>query len=372
MGFVENLYRPMSITGENIDARYFKDNGDGTYTPTPLFIYNVARDVHKFAKDKIFDLDESNQFHTAKVREVKDTWAQKMHDDQWKVKYGELTKEANKRWKAYRAAHPEEFETKFKRVAIGGEDEARFFAGYAPDIKLGLTDMVKLYNAATELQAKFAGPDKDGNVGPEYDTLPFEEPLYSKAEFAEAHKAVRAKISEELGIPNDDFEVGKVEKVSCRISNKKCAALGADDTHMEEFVDGLIKHLTSSNAVEFNKKRLECITFIDKDFNVTFNDTVTNLHSETGPNESIVIFTKREDDAEAIKFIIIGKDDPTDVSYKYRFVANSAEGTNLNFTQPISTKADLRKAIHTNIEIIEKIPSFAKYIPDLKAVEESL
>lgn len=368
---IDSLYQPMKIEGENIDPRYFKDNGDGTYSLTPLMIHNIARDSAGYFKQRIFDIDDANQYHTASVRQVKDTWAEKMHNDQWKLKYGEKIKEATKRWYAYRNEHPDEFEVRFKRIAIGGEDEARFFAGYSPDSKPGLTATVQLYNAARELSARFAGPDKDGNAGPEYENLPFEEPLYSKEAFAEQHKAIRAKISEELGIPEDNFEVGKVEKQVCRINNKKCEAVGSDDTELQEFVEGLIKHITSSNAMEFKAKREECLTLIDKDFIINFNDSAKELKANEGSNDSIEIYTRTTDNQAPVKIITIMKDEPADPNYKYYFsIVTGSE--NLRYNKVIATKADLRKALTNTVSMIEDIDEFKKYVPDIERTIETL
>lgn len=370
---IDSLYMPMALknAGDNIDPRYFKDNEDGTYTLTPLMIYSIARDAAAYFKQRIFDIDDANQYHTSSVRQVKDTWSQKAHDDQWKLKYGDKIKEATIRWYKYRDEHPDEFETRFKRVATGGEDENRFFNGYSPDIKPGLVGTVQAYNAAKELQSRFAKPDKDGNGGSEYENLPFEEPLYSKADFAEQHKAVRAKISEEIGIPNDDFEVGKIEKVVCRISNKKCDAAGSDDSEIEGFVEGLIKHITSSNAMEFKAKREECLTLIDKDFIANFNDNAKELKAIDGSNNSIEIYTKTTTDEAPLKLITIMKEEPSDPNYKYYLSIVTGE-ENLRYNKIIATKADLRKALENTKMMIEDIDSFKKYVPDIDRTIDNL
>lgn len=372
----ESLYAPIAIKNtrnKNIDPRYFKDNEDGTFTPTPLFIYNIARDAEAYFKQRIFDLDEDNQYHTESLREVKDKWAEKQHNAQWKLKYGELTKEANKRWYAYRDAHPDEFETRYKRIDIGGEDEARFFAGYSPDVKVGLGEAVKAYNAARELLARFASPDKDtGEAGPEYSSLPFEEPLYSKEAFVETHKAVRAKISEELGIPNDDFAVGKVEKMVPRINNKKCAVAGQDDTSIEPFVKGLIKHVTSTTAQDFKKAAQEMITFLDKDFTMNFNDSATELKAVEGVNESITIYAKQTDDTSATKLIVIDKAEATDENFRFSLSAVSDDGTSIAYRKTVATKADLRKAMEISVDMLGDDASLKKYCADIKKALENL
>lgn len=368
MSFVEKLYAPMSITGKNIDPRYFKENEDGTYTPTPLFIYNVARDVSKFAKARIFELDTDMKFHTASVRQVKDTWAENLHRDEWVAKYGDLIKEASKRWHEYRDAHPDEFEVSDKRIDVGGEDEARFFAAYSADITPGLIDTIKLYNAANKLLTRFVSINRTGEFGPEYHTLPLTESIYSKETFATAHKAVRAKISEDLGIPNDNFEVGKVEKIVCRINNKKCTKIGSDDSNMENFVEGLIKYLTSSNATEFREKREEWFKPINHDFIVRFNESITKLKAKDVDQDSIVIYTC---DTTPTKIITISKEHAKDSNYKYLFSVN-INNECLQYSTSILTKADLREALNKTITIIKDIEEFKKYVSDIERTIEYL
>lgn len=365
MGIViDSFYQPMKISGVNIDPRYFKDNGDGTYSLTPLMIYSLARDAVDYFKQRIFDIDDGKQYHTASVRQVKDTWSEKLHSDQWKLQYGDKIKEAARRWHAYRDTHPDEFEMRVKRIATGGEDENRFFNGYSPDIKTDLFDTVKAYNAARELLERFASPDKNGVAGPEYNTLPFEEPLYSKAEFAEQHRGVRAKISLEVGIPDDKFEVGKVEKLVCRISNKKCEVVGSDDSELKGFVDGLIAHLTSSTTMEFKAKREECVTLINKDFIMNFNANSKELKAEEGVNDAIFIYTTSKDSEVPMRIITIQKDEPADPNYKFYFSILTGSD-NLRFNKVIATKADLRKALEMAKLMIVNIDEFKIYVPDI-------
>lgn len=370
---IDSLYSPIVLNdAKNIDTRYFRDNGDGTFTPTPLLIYNIARDAESYFKQRIFELDDSKSFHTESLREVKDTWAEKTHNDQWNFKYGELIKEATKRWHEYRNSHPDEFEVRFKRIDIGGIDEARFFAGYSPDVKLGLTDTIKSYNAARELLARFAAPNKDGEAGPEYSSLPFEEPLYSKEEFVEAHKALRAKISQELGIPDDDFVVTKIEKLVPRINNKKCVAVGADDTNMKPFIDGLITHITSSNAQEFKAKREEVLTLINQDFVMAFNESAKYLKAVEEKADMYAIYSKLTDDSSSIKLITISKNEATDVNYKFYLSVDAEDGTSITYSKIIATKADLRKAMEIAFDMLNNDNSLQKYSRDIENALEKL
>ena len=55
---ISDLYNPMTLpSGANIDTRYWTDNGDGTYTPTALLIYTIARDAAEYFKDALVKLD---------------------------------------------------------------------------------------------------------------------------------------------------------------------------------------------------------------------------------------------------------------------------------------------------------------------------
>lgn len=370
MGAIEELYLPMNVTGENIDPRYFKPNDDGTYNATPLLIHNIARDATNYYKKRIFEIDEQMLYHTASVRELKDTWTEKKLTDEYNTKYADQLKVVDAKWKTYRAEHPDEFETKFKRIQLGGEDEARFFSGYSCDSKPGLTTTVQAYNAARELLARFAGPDKDGNAGPEYSSLPFEEPLYSKAEYAETHAQFKRKLYEDLGIPERKIEVGKIKKLQCRINNKKCDAAGTDDAELKTFIEGLIKYITSSNAIEFKAKRAELKTMITKDFIVNINDTTKNFKAQEGTGENIDIYIKSTIDSSPIKFISLVKDEPDD-PYKYVFNVDT-DGENLRYSKEIVTKADLRKALTVTKSMISEVDSFKKYSEDIDNILETL
>lgn len=243
---IEQLYQPMTITGKFINPNYFQDNGNGTYSLTPLMIRNIARDAEDYFKQRIFLLDEEKIYHTENVQEVKDVWTESENHRKIAAKYREELDEFAKRWKDYKTDHPDEFITKGKRVKLGGPGETRFFDSYTPFITPNLVSTIQVYNAARQLLAQY----KSG--GPKYNLLPMEEPWYSKEQFAEVHKGVKAKIFSELGIPKEP-EVGKVEKVICKIDNKKCGEIITDDSELEGFYKGLINYITSSTAEEYIK-----------------------------------------------------------------------------------------------------------------------
>ena len=97
MSIFDDLKKPIKVDGENIDPRYFEDNGDGTYTLTQTMIYNIVRDAMNFYKEQVFSLDSECLYHTEKLAEFKDTWQEKLNNDQRELKYGPQLKELEKR-----------------------------------------------------------------------------------------------------------------------------------------------------------------------------------------------------------------------------------------------------------------------------------
>ena len=354
------LYSPITfVNPKHVDDRYFKDNGDGTYTPTPLLVYNAFRDAEKFAYKKIMKLDTECQFHSESLREVKDTWAEKLHKDEWRAKYGAKTKEAQKLWEQYREDHLEEFDIGVKRVSLGGEDEARYFAAYHPEIDISLPEAVKMYNAAKECKKRF---DKD--EGDEYANLPFEYTKASKKEFAEKHKKIREEFSAQVGIPEDTFEVQKIEKAVKRINGKRCAALGMDYECFGPFVTGLFTYLTETTIKDYKEKASALDRLVTEDFIVRFNDSAREMKAVEMATCHLALFTKMTEYAPSIPLIRIYKDEPTDEAYQYIFDAE-LDKEHLHYSNEIVTVANLIKALKTTVVMIEDT-NFKKYIPDLE------
>jgi hypothetical protein len=377
---IKFLQKPFKLLGENVDERYFINNEDGTYSATPLLIYNIVRDAQKYFKAKLFELDTDLQFHSESIREVKDTWTEKLMRDEWRDKYGEKVAQVNKQWYKYRAEHPEEFETRYERVAIGGEDESRFFGSFRPeDMNYGLLATVKAYNAAMELTDAFAKGDSKTPQGQYYDLLPKEEPLFSKAEFAEKHKAFREKLSEDAGIPDDKFEVVKVEKVVNRISNKKCKEVGSDTELIAEFGKQLIQYINSSNAEEFKQKAKEMREYLTSDFIEVFGESNSTMRVTVADEDLIEIHSYKIDfdSGEVLlgnKVMSIEKgkdvDNPDDYIYSVDFI--DEDGMKLHYSTPIITKADLKKELIRTIKMLEVGGAFTKYIGKLQDVLETL
>lgn len=382
------LYKPMKLSGDNIDQRYFKDNGDGTYNATPLLIYNVARDAEKYFKRLIFQLDSDHQFQNASsIRQVKNKAEEHEHSVQFRAQYGDLLKEEGKRWKEYQEQHPDEFEVRGARVSLGGEDETRYFNAFSPDVPVSLTSAVKAYNAARELAERFVKADskKGTPEGPERANLPFEYPLFSKAEFADAHAALRKKWAEELGIPEDNFEAGKIEKQVKAINNKKCSAVGESEENIEEFTKQLCEYLTNNTAADFKEKSKEAIKFIDEDFDVMFNEKAREFKAIKEDDSRIEVFTVVDEDetdvpevlTQPIRIITVSKVDLNDSDetrksgYNYRFNVE-LDDESFNYTKQINTKADLRKAIEITLTMTENVKHFKKYHEALKDILEKL
>ena len=373
---IEALSAPMKIGG-NIDTRYFTDNGDGTYSATPAFIHNVLRDAMAYYKEQIFQLDTECMYHTEKLAEFKDTWKEKINNEQRELKYGPQLKELEARKRKWREENVDKCDTRKGGPDLGDKDELRFFAGYSPDIKPSLKQAVALYKALKEYSDEHGDSIKE-SIPQKPDVL------LVKKEFSADYKALCDKWAEELGIPVETEEVGTITRTKYTINqlrNANMKAVASDDTGLDEYVKGLIKHLTETDKVEFKAKREEFVTLIDNDFVIEFNDSAKELKASSStllmPSgkevvTSIEIWTARTEDDSPMKFITISKDDPKDDGYKYIFNVITEDGQTLKYGKPIKTKADIRKALETTICIIEDVDAFKKYIPDLERTIDSL
>ena len=366
MSIFDDLKKPIKVDGENIDPRYFEDNGDGTYTLTQTMIYNIVRDAMNFYKEQVFSLDSECLYHTEKLAEFKDTWQEKLNNDQRELKYGPQLKELEKRKRDWRQSNIDKCDTRAGGPDLGDIDELRFFAGYSPEVKPTLSQAVSLY--------KFLKEYDNANGTTLKESLPQKpEVLMVKKEYAEEYKKLCDQWAEELGIPVVTEQVGTVERTKYTINqlrNANMKAVSANDAGLDEYVKGLITYITSSNKVDFKAKREECMTLIDSDFVMEFNENSKNLKADALSDNSIVIYTKYTEDASGIKFITISRDNPTD-NYKYIMSINTADD-NLRYSKTIATKADLRKALENTKSMIEDIDEFKKYIPDIENTIQSL
>lgn len=369
MSVIEELKTNPIVFGTeatNIDERYFSNNEDGTYSATPALLHNIIRDALNFYKEQVFQLDTECNYHTEKLAKFKDTWTEKLNRDQRELKYGEQLKELEKRKREWREANPDKCDTRSGGPALGDIDEKRFFAGYSPEIRPSLKQAVSLYKYLKEYDNEHGAEIKEA-----IPTMP--DILFVKSEFADEYKALQDKWTEELGIPIETEKVGEIERTKYTINqlrNANMKAVISSDDGLDEYIKGLIKYITTSNKVEYKAKREECMTLIDRDFILDFNDSTKDLKAIEGINDSIEIYTERTDEATPVKFIYIGKEDAYDVDYKY--ILNAViDGETLNYKKNITTKADLKKAVETSILLIEST-AFNKYMKDLRAFADTL
>lgn len=344
----------------NIDERYFQPNDDGTYKATPLFIHNVARDVAADIKAIVIGTDDPTYVtHTAKTDyEVKDTWAEHEHNAEWGVKYKTQIEAADKKWKEYKAAHPDEFEQNSSTIAVGDIPTTRFFSAYHPDFSgMSVADLMAMYKEAVELSKRYGNdddlrgtlPQRPGNV-------------ISKAEFKDAHAALRKKINEEVGLPEDTWVCPKVPKdevISLVRSNSKVfkAIQNADGSEFDGYVDGLVAHLTSSTPEAYQKEWEALYTNIE-DFcdNLERGGRGTKLvvsrsNAKDAMNVSIYTADKDGSDNGRRRLCGISKVEPTDAFYTFTLYITSGGKRPV---RQIATKAELKKTLEDLIEVLEE------------------
>ncbi len=368
------LEQPMALKGENIDLRYFTEDEGGLYKATPYLKYVVGRDSQKFFKKMIEKLDDQHQYFTLveknPQKEILDVW----ENNVMKEKYKENFEKLNKKYKEYQDSHPDEF-MEVSTLDIGGEDEARFVAGFRPDMVLSLNDAINGYLAASDLVAKY-GKDTDN-----YDSLSRYTYLRVKPEFQEAHKKMKESWYAEFGIPDaDNFEKKKVvDNYRFNSARVKKAGVG-DDSLVEEFANGLFGYLTSSNAVEFKAKAEAMSQMMDKDIELIFDDS-TKFKADK-ENHKIIIFTVPVGDtgesqrfvgsnetfspSSSSKIIEITPDDEGK-DYSFTFEINT-DDEHLRYVKSIVTKADLQKAIKNCLNMTEGIENFRKYYEELSDI----
>jgi hypothetical protein len=309
-------------------------------------------------------------YHTEKEAEFKDTWTEKKNNDEREYKYGEQLKELERRKRNWRNENPDKCGTRAGGPDLGDIDELRFFAGYSPDFRPSLKEAVSLYKFLKEYQTEHGAELKE--------SLPQKpEVLLVKEEYANEYKALCDKWMEELGIPMVTEKVGTITRTKYTINqlrNKNMKAVSASDNGLEEYTKGLISYITSSDKVEYKKKREECFNVIDKDFIVSFDATKT-FKADRLSNNDLVIYSKADfsndkSDGSSKKIITLSRENPSD-DYKYLFSINTDEET-LRYAKKIGTKADLRKALTNSVMMIEDIAEFKQYVNDLNEVIDSL
>ena len=360
-----NLFETLSnkkfqLTG-NIDERYFTPNEDGTYSATPLFIHNMARDVANDIKAIIIGSDDPNYVTHSNNKgngyDENDTWAAHEHNAEWQTKYKTQIAEETKLWKDYQKSHMDEFEQNRPTVATGDIPTTRFFSAYHPDFEgMSNSELMEMYKAAVELNKRY-GDDEDLRS-----TLP-QRPgnLVSKAEFKDIHANIRKANREKVGLPEDTWVCPKIHKddrASLIRSNSKVfkAIRVADGSAFDSYVDGLVSHITSSTPEAYQKEWEALYTNIE-DFcdGLTRGGRGTKLvvsrsNAKDAMNVSIYTADKSDEDNGRRRLCGISKVNPDDSFYTFTLYITSGGKRPV---RQISTKAELKKTLEDLIEVLE-------------------
>ena len=368
--------KKFTLTG-NIDERYFKLNGDGRYSATPLFIHNVARDVANDIKAIIIASDDANYVTHSDNKgagyDVNDTWAQHEHDSAWQTKYKKEIEEEAKLWKEYQKAHLDEFDQNRPTVAVGDIPTARFFSAYHPDFEgMSNAELMAMYKEATELNKRYGEELRD--------TLP-QRPgnLISKPEFKDVHKQIRATFRQKVGLPEDTYvtpTIHKDDRASLIRTNSKAfkAIQNADGSDFEDYINGLITHLTGSTPEQYQKEWEELYTNIeDVCDNLTRGGRGTQLvisksNSKNAMNVSIYTSDKSTDDGTRRRLANISKVEPGDAYYTFTLYITSGGKRPV---RQIATKADLRKTLEDLIDVLND-NNLSEYIDCVNNAIESI
>lgn len=349
--------KKFKISG-NVDERYFQKNEDGTYRATPLFKYNVARDVSNDIKAIIIGTDDPNYVTHSNNKgagyDKIDSWAKHEHDAEWGVKYKTQIEAATKLWKEYRDSHPDEFDQNAPTVATGDIPTTRFFSAYHPDFGgMSNSELMSMYKEAVELKKRFGDELKD--------SLP-QRPgnLISKPEFKDAHNKLRADIAKKVGLPEDDYKAPVVhedDRASLIRSNSKAfkAIQNADGSMFDNYIEGLVSHLASSTPEAYQKEWEELYTNIeDVCNNLERGGRGTKLNiqrSNAKDAMNISIFTANKGDGEDRKKLAnISKVEPGDAFYTFTLYITSGGKRPV---RQIATKAELRKTLEDLIDVLE-------------------
>ena len=350
--------KKFTLTG-NIDERYFKLNSDGKYSATPLFMHNVARDVANDIKAIIIGTDDPNYVTHSNNKgagyDVIDTWAKHEHDAAWQTKYKKEIEAEAKLWKEYQKSHPDEFDQNRPTIATGDIPTTRFFSAYHPDFSgMSNADLMAMYKEAMELSKKYGDELRD--------TLP-QRPgnLVSKPEFKDAHKKIREANRQKVGLPEDTYvapTIHKDDRASLIRSNSKVfkAIANADGSAFEEYVNGLVTHITGSTPEAYQKEWEELYTDIeDVCNNLTRGGRGTQLvisksNAKDAMNVSIYTSDKNEDNEGRRRLAGISKVEPGDAFYTFTLYITSGGKRPV---RQIATKADLRKTLEDLIDVLE-------------------
>ena len=288
----------------------------------------------------------------------------------------------DKKYAEYRDTHPDEFQ-EVVMVETGGEDEARFVAGFNPNMNLSLQEALAGFVAASELV------DKYGKGSDAYNTLPRTKPfLRVKPEFQVQHKAMKESWYAECGLPAPETFEKTIVKPNYSFRGaeikKKMAGMGNEEL-VKNFTTDFVTYLTSSNKIEFKAKAEEMKTLLKDNIDIIFNETktFTATTDDHGAIEVWSVPTDMEDvpsrsldqnifsPAVKTKILRLEPDQSEPGIYHYTFEILTDNET-LHYSRQIVTKADLRKSIETSMLMVENVASFKKYYESLKDIAEKL
>ena len=342
---ISDLYAPQIIPeGANTDPRYWTDNGDGTYTATPLLIYNIARDAVEYFKKQIVKMDKEDiavtQYGNKTIKlgayhyrdcnvTIVDTYENDMLSREYEIKYGEQLKEVDRKWKEYQRSHEDEFNITFnvQRPNIGDHDENSYFNGYKPEITgLSLSEAVAACAAAMNLLAKYKAD------GEEYANLPMItfNAYRSKKEYVDKHKDYKQSLIDEAGIPakveiptdklptivgdseakfsSKNYEKGVKNPAAgtITIENFDTKILNSDQDEEEfgEFAKGLIAYITTTTKEQWMKSLGDKIRSIGVEFKDKFNDS-SKMFRAVETSTGYEIYTKVDESISPEKFITL-------------------------------------------------------------------
>lgn len=259
-------------------------------------------------------------------------------------------------WNAYKKEHPDEFNQNEPTIATGDIPTTRFFSAYHPDFAgMGNRELMSMYKEATELMKRYKSADDLR------DTLPMRPGnMTSKEEFKDTHTKLRNDIAKKVGLPEDNYVppiIHEAERKSLIRSNSKAfkAITNADGSTFEDYINGLVSHLTSSTPDAYQKEWEELYTDIESVCNNLTRGgrgTKLSIQSSTAKKAlNIAIFTADKGDGnDRIKLAGINKIEPTDAFYTFTLYITSGGKRPV---RQIATKADLRKTFEDLIDVLE-------------------
>ena len=385
---ITDLYKPMTLpAGANIDTRYWTDNGDGTYTPTALLIYTIARDATEYFKKVIAKLDKEEpavtqygnkpivvgdyHFREANVKIV-DTYENDMLKREYELKYGEQLKEVDKKWKAYQRSHPDEFTvTTGVQVVKQDHDENSYINNFKiEDLGLSLQDAVAAASAAMSLLAKYKSD------GEKFSELPLNtfDTYRSKKEYAEKHRTIRQSYIDEFNIPvlvqideeklpvttgysepkfykksyTDGVKNPKPGTITIENFDEKILRTTPDEETFGKYAAGLIGYITSTTKEDYLKSLSDKLSTVGEEFVEKFNE-VSKEFKAVDTAAGYEIFTKGTPDKSPEKYIDLVKQ--TD-EYDCVLQAN-IDGIDISFRGTVKKYGDFKKILQIFAKILD-------------------